>query len=227
MRALARTTEDDYYTRAANDDRIKGGPRTRTKYQYGPYGEPLPSWSGSRFRYTGQIALPDVQLYHYKARVYDPVLGRFLQTDPIGYDDDANLYVYVGDDPVNRKDPSGTYGPGGSGWSDELWRRFDTAQARAAGAMEKRAGRLESRAAKLDEKGKDGAGELRVAASNLRAGAASLRSDGSDGKLAYALGDAEYRVAVNREHPETVTSSASAARGLGTIRINQIGRAHV
>lgn len=40
-------------------------------------------WTGSRFRHTGQIALPEASLYHYKARVYDRVLGRFLQTDPV------------------------------------------------------------------------------------------------------------------------------------------------
>jgi hypothetical protein len=38
-------------------------------YRYGPYGEPEGgNWSGQRFRYTGQIALPELRLYHYKAR---------------------------------------------------------------------------------------------------------------------------------------------------------------
>jgi RHS repeat-associated protein len=77
-----------------------------TPYAYGPYGEPQ-SWSGSRFRYTGQIAIPEAQLYHYRARAYDPVMGRFLQTDPIGYDDGPNVYAYVVGDPVNLTDPSG------------------------------------------------------------------------------------------------------------------------
>ena len=75
-------------------------------YAYGPYGEPQ-GWSGSRFRYTGQIALPELQLYHYKARVYDPIAGRFLQTDPIGYKDGPDWYLYVGDDPLDKTDPTG------------------------------------------------------------------------------------------------------------------------
>lgn len=76
------------------------------KMSYDSFGIPAAGNVG-RFGFTGRIFLKELGLYHYKARVYSPRIGRYLQTDPIFYQDDMNLYAYVGGDPLNNTDPLG------------------------------------------------------------------------------------------------------------------------
>jgi RHS repeat-associated protein len=79
---------------------------TITRQGVQAYGESADA-SGS-FRYTGRrIDAETLGLYYYRARMYSPGLGRFMQPDPIGYAGGANLYAYVGNDPLNRLDPLG------------------------------------------------------------------------------------------------------------------------
>jgi RHS repeat-associated protein len=60
------------------------------------------------YTYTGREYDAETGNYYYRARYYDPDTGRFLSEDPIAFDaGDPNLARYVGNDPVNRTDPSG------------------------------------------------------------------------------------------------------------------------
>jgi RHS repeat-associated protein len=74
---------------------------------YDEYGIPAASNAGT-FQYTGAMWLSGPALYLNGLRNYGAHLGRFNQSDPMGYGGDGpNLYAYVLNDPVNRTDPLG------------------------------------------------------------------------------------------------------------------------
>jgi len=92
------------------------------RYTYDAFGQPIVtdwdgnnprtySYYGNRFMFTGREYFPELGLYDYRCRFYHPVLGRFLQSDPVGFaGGDANLFRYCGGAPVNWNDPSGLIG---------------------------------------------------------------------------------------------------------------------
>jgi RHS repeat-associated protein len=60
------------------------------------------------FGFAGGLYDADTGLVRFGARDYDPHTGRWTAKDPIGFGGgDANLYAYVGGDPINLIDPSG------------------------------------------------------------------------------------------------------------------------
>jgi len=58
--------------------------------------------------FTGREWAPgSLGFYEYRARAYNPTLGRFMGEDPIGFAGGLNLFNYCAGDPVNNTDPSG------------------------------------------------------------------------------------------------------------------------
>ena len=62
---------------------------------------------GNPYLFTGRAYDPESGLYHYRARAYNPSVGRFLQRDPLEYHDGLNAHDYVDGDPATCADPNG------------------------------------------------------------------------------------------------------------------------
>ncbi|WP_228487890.1 RHS repeat-associated core domain-containing protein [Rhodocyclus gracilis] len=90
---------------------------TTQSVKYSAFGVPQSTTGSSpnRLKYTGREE-DGTGLYYYRARYYDPAIGRFISEDPKGFDAGINFLSYVRNNPINAADPSGLvdviYSPG-------------------------------------------------------------------------------------------------------------------
>jgi RHS repeat-associated protein len=78
----------------------------QTNYTYDPFGSTTADTNAPNvYQYTGREN-DGTGLYYYRARYYNPKLGRFISEDPLG---GANSYLYAGNNPVSFDDPLGLY----------------------------------------------------------------------------------------------------------------------
>jgi RHS repeat-associated protein len=82
--------------------------------EYFPYGgtafvagDNLREVARREYRYSGKECDDFTNLYYYGYRYYAPWMGRWLSPDPIGPEDDLNLYQFVLGDPVGNVDRDG------------------------------------------------------------------------------------------------------------------------
>jgi RHS repeat-associated protein len=78
-------------------------------YTYDSFGKLIAS-SGSianRLQYTAREVDAETGLYFYRARYYDPTIGKFIEEDPLGFASGINFYRYVDNRPTNFTDPYG------------------------------------------------------------------------------------------------------------------------
>lgn len=92
--------------RDSSDYELTGGT------SYSAFGRPTHQWP-DYFAFTGREVV-DNNYYYYRARVYDPKVGRFLSEDPEGYNVDTNFYRYAYNRPTSLTDPLGR-APAGPG----------------------------------------------------------------------------------------------------------------
>jgi RHS repeat-associated protein len=96
------------------------------QYSYDSFGNlTAPPTTGNPYTFTAREYDPETGLLFYRARYYDPKVGRFLQQDPKGFDGgDVNFYAYVASNPINAVDPMGLYwepGAGVTGTKAHVW----------------------------------------------------------------------------------------------------------
>jgi RHS repeat-associated protein len=78
-------------------------------YEYSVYGQVAVEDvnNANPYMFAGCRYDIEIGLYYNRARYYNPFVGRFLQTDPIGYEGGMNMYAYCGNNAINLVDPMG------------------------------------------------------------------------------------------------------------------------
>jgi len=80
-----------------------------TTRQYDAWGNLEVGADQRGYAFTGREWDPETRLYYYRARYYDPKIGRFISEDPLGWIGGINLYRYVRNNPANLIDLFGLY----------------------------------------------------------------------------------------------------------------------
>jgi len=78
--------------------------------QYGPFGDKISTAGAAndnQLHFTGREEDADNGLYYFRARYYDPAIGRFITEDPKGFGAGVNFYTYARNNPINANDPMG------------------------------------------------------------------------------------------------------------------------
>jgi len=78
-------------------------------YTYDSFGmvKPANNTFNNSYTFTAREWDKETGLYYYRARYYDPMEGRFVSKDPIGFKGGINVYAYTSNNPTNLKDPLG------------------------------------------------------------------------------------------------------------------------
>ena len=87
-------------------------------------------------RYSGQMYDSEAGLNYNYFRDYDPQVGRYVESDPLGLRAGVNTYAYVGSDPIWSRDPSGLL-IRGDGWSNQEWNDIQKAEAKIRNELKK------------------------------------------------------------------------------------------
>jgi RHS repeat-associated protein len=108
--AIATTLTDlsgDALAQAFGTTFTQTGAETRDVFEAPNPRETAISTIGNLFGFQGHPIDPETGLVYIRNRYYDPEMGRFVSTDPMGYVDGPSLYTFASNNPANLGDPSG------------------------------------------------------------------------------------------------------------------------